>query len=129
MSYQRSLLVRAAKEALNIPQPLLGVQHVQHLAENRTNWSKRRNGMMKMNSVCDVCEEGTEDLKYCVVKSRDGIKSLEDLTEKFYKWKRPGECIYLQREGYNSMSELCRLAMKLRLRARRLQRHPLPLSP
>ena len=58
------------------------------LAETLYNWFNRyRNVVKGPKSVCSLCEKGTENFKYCMVEFRDKVAALEDLAEKWYKWK------------------------------------------
>ena len=74
----------------------------------------RHKRFTKTESVCDLCEEGSKDFKYGVIQRKDRIKALEDLTEKLYKWKRPGQAYVLERKyekNYGSMVDQRRVAM------------------
>ena len=85
------------------------------LAESWSSWRERHRGVvMRPYSKCKLCESGSEDFKYGSSKCRDLIKSLEDLAEQLYIWKRPGVAYGGRKHeaGYNSMANERRSAMK-----------------
>ena len=85
------------------------------LAESWPSWRERHRGVvMGPKSFCKLCESGSENFKYGSSKCRDLIKSLEDLAEQLYIWKRPGVAYGGRKHeaGYNSMANERRSAMK-----------------
>ena len=85
------------------------------LAESWPSWRERHRGVvMGPKSFCKLCESGSENFKYGPSKCRDLIKSLEDLAEQLYIWKRPGVAYGGRKHeaGYNSMANERRSAMK-----------------
>ena len=69
----------------------------------------------KSESVCDLCEEGIEDLKYGPIHRKDKVAALEELAEKLLEWKKPDEAwrrLKTYADGYNSLVEERHLAMR-----------------
>ena len=84
------------------------------LAQTKSNWFMNYKRITKTENVCDLCEKGKEDFKYGAFETYDQIKALEDLTEKLYKWKRPGQAYGLERdyeENFDSMVDQRRIAI------------------
>ena len=74
-----------------------------------------QNNMKKLESVCVLCEEGTEDYKYGPIQRKDRVAALEELATKLLEWKKPDEALGMQKtqvDGYNSLVEERHLAMK-----------------
>ena len=76
-------------------------------------------------SVCRLCAQGSDNLKYGPLRRRDKVAALEELAQKILEWRTPDEALMLKwrrpdealkrrkyAEGYDSLVKERRLAMK-----------------
>ena len=65
-------------------------------------------------SVCRLCAQGSENLKYHPIRRRDGVAALEGLAQKMLEWRTPDEALMQKKyaKDYNSLVNERRAAMK-----------------
>ena len=65
-------------------------------------------------SVCKLCAQGSENLKYGPIRRRDKVAALEELAQKMLEWRRPDEALMQRKyaQGYDSLVNERQLAMK-----------------
>jgi hypothetical protein len=65
-------------------------------------------------SVCRLCAQGSDNLKYGPLRRRDKVAALEELAQKMLEWRRPDEALMQRKyaEGYESLVDERRSAMK-----------------
>ena len=90
------------------------VRALEDLTEAIIGW-RSLTSKKRFESVCILCEEGTEDFKYGPIQRKDRVAALEELAVKLMKWKKPDEAFGVQKtrvNGYNSLAEERHLALK-----------------
>ena len=70
--------------------------------------------VMGPNSVCKLCERGSENFKYGPIRRSNINAALEELAQKMLEWRTPDEALMQKKyaKDYNSLVNERRAAMK-----------------